>query len=99
MIDLDKITQACYMAIEDADDNFVNSIPFFQLADPRAVLELVQMVKANIASHELERILTLIRNLSVCLEAFPDTAEFCAAGNKSELIRQASCVLAIYESP
>ena len=98
MIDLEKITQACNLAIEDADDNFANSIPFFQMADPRAVLELVQMARFNTAAHELERMLTLIRDLSACLEAAPDQPEFCAADSKAELLRQASCVLAIYDT-
>ena len=98
MIDLEKIIQACNMAIDDADDNFSNSIPFFQLADPRAVLELTRMVENSTGKQELERLIALIRNLAQCLKAVPDEIDPGSAGDRQTLISEANCVLAIYDN-
>ena len=97
MIDLEKIIKACNMAIEDSDDNFSNSLPFFELADPRAVLELVRMLEASTGRHELERILTLIRNMSAFLRAIPADFDRALSGARHELLSQADCILAVYD--
>lgn len=96
MVDLDKIMLACNQALEDSEDSFSNSLPFFELADPQSVLELVRLVEANTVGHELGRLVTLIRDLSDCLQSVPD--EVCPAVrlDKNDMISKANCVLAIY---
>ena len=97
MIDLNKIIEACNLAIDDTDDNFSNSIPFFELADPRAVLELANSVRAGLGDQELARLITLIRNLADCLSVAAAAADAVLKSQSQELISQVDCILAIYD--
>ncbi len=97
MVNLKKIIDACNMAIEDSDDELTNSFPFFELADPEAVLELARMVEASTGRTELERILVLIRNMSDYLGAIPADFDMAVAGGRHELVNRAGCILAIYD--
>ena len=96
MVDLDKIMLACNQALEDSEDSFSNSLPFFEMADPQSVLELVRLVEANTVGHELGRLLSLIRDLSACLQSVPDSVCSKFGRDKNEIISQANSVLAIY---
>lgn len=98
MVDLDKIILVCNQALEDSEDSFSNSLPFFEMADPQSVLELVRLVEANTVSQELDRLLTLIRDLSACLQSVPDEVCPMVGPAKQEMLSQANCVLAIYEN-
>jgi len=97
MIDLNKIIEACKMAIEDTDEDFSNSIPFFELADPRAVLELAAMAQAGLGGQELARLIALIRNLASCLKAASGEGDAAVKSQSQALIDEAHCILAIYE--
>lgn len=97
MINLRKIINACNMAIEENDDNFSSSLPFFELADPRSVLELARLVEAGTGRHELERLLALIRNMSDYLQAIPADFDMAVAGGKRDLVSKADCLLVIYD--
>ena len=97
MVNLKKIIDACNMAIEETDDELTNSFPFFELADPKAVLELARLVEAGTGRIELERILALIRDMSDYLLAIPSDFDMAVAGGKRELVSKALCILAIYD--
>ena len=98
MLDLDKLIDACNQALEDSEDGFTNSLSFFELADPRAVLELARMVEANKATDEVDRLICLIRDLSACLRSIPDAMYPSLQRDKKEMLNRADCVLAIYTS-
>ena len=98
MVDLDKIILVCNQALEDSEDSFSNSLPFFEMADPQSVLELVRLVEANTVTQELGRLVKLIRDLSACLQSVPDEVCPAVGRDKKEMLNQANCVLAIYEN-
>jgi len=85
------------MAIEETDDELTNSFPFFELADPKAVLELARLVEASTGRTELERILALMRNMADYLAAIPSDFDMEVCGGKRELVSRAECILAVYD--
>ncbi len=97
------INGANSLAEGDSPDNyFTTNLPYYQMDDDAFSEEfgpeLIKVLEASVAKNELKRMVGVIRKLSTYLQSIPDEIQHMDHAEKRILLRQADCILAIYDN-
>lgn len=78
-------------ALDDSEDDNPDALTaFHKIADPRTVLELLELAQTSLASDEMKPLLQLIRDMATYIEKVPDVKGAARPLEQKELLMRFS---------
>jgi hypothetical protein len=87
MHSLSVIREVALDAVDDSEEDNPEALTtFHEIADPRTVLELIELAETSLASDQMEVLKELMRDMATYIEKVPEVNDAASPLKKNELL-------------
>jgi hypothetical protein len=87
MHSLSVIRDVAIEALDDSEEDYPEAVTMFhEIADPRTVLELLELTQTSLANDEMKALVQLIRDMATYIEKVPDVNGAAGPLQQNELL-------------